>query len=241
MKKTFAILLAAAASLAMAQADTLGSYTFSKPADSAPTSTATAGSVLTLSIGSLTGSATTYKTTNTYLMPDFNVGNTAGSWTQSFTLTNNTDTAYTLTSITLDIDGLNSGITAQVTGGGMPMPNDSADTVVGWQSGEANKPVIITFSSDAQTESWTCNMGMGYQLSKLVITFDSPVTLAAAGETGNALDFSITAAHYDGSDKGSYPGLYAIEVAGSQAVPEPATATLSLLALAGLAARRRRK
>lgn len=54
-----------------------------------------------------------------------------------------------------------------------------------------------------------------------------------------------------GSDLSSYEGLFSIKNTGaalevsyvvpSAAVPEPATATLSLLALAGLCARRRRK
>ncbi len=73
-----------------------------------------------------------------------------------------------------------------------------------------------------------------------------PWTLAA----GESISFDVTAANSTlfSCTRGTYAGIKQLTFNGSvasastgDAIPEPATATLSLLALAGLAARRRRK
>ena len=63
---------------------------------------------------------------------------------------------------------------------------------------------------------------------------DKSITLAS----GEQCNFAVTFAKHKGN--GSFVGLSGATFSG-QVIPEPTTATLSLLALAGLAARRRRK
>lgn len=67
-------------------------------------------------------------------------------------------------------------------------------------------------------------------------------TLAAVGLKGTASDATNTSLlyTYNGTQAGWTPNV-SLSTATTDVVPEPATATLSLLALAGLAARRRRK
>lgn len=62
----------------------------------------------------------------------------------------------------------------------------------------------------------------------------SLVLLGSAGEI-DSQNYDATISFYNGAYVGEGAGMYRIEY-----IPEPATATLSLLALAGLAARRRR-
>ena len=96
------------------------------------------------------------------------------------------------------------------------------------------------------------NTTMAFQDS---VTFDTTIakgveyTLSVAGATGamtptlswvdaEGIAQSLTANSYNGNMNGNATLVYAVN---TELIPEPATATLSLLALAGLAARRRRK
>ena len=88
------------------------------------------------------------------------------------------------------------------------------------------------------------------------VTFDTTIakgveyTLSVAGATGamtptlswvdaEGIAQSLTAASYNGNMNGHNANM--VSAVNTELIPEPATATLSLLALAGLAARRRRK
>ncbi len=84
-----------------------------------------------------------------------------------------------------------------------------------------------------QTEDITNSVGSG---SGAVVSFSPAATTTLEAGT---YTFSLKIANND--TDGYFTGLGSASVNYTAAVPEPATATLSLLALAGLAARRRRK
>ena len=96
-----------------------------------------------------------------------------------------------------------------------------------------------TFTNQRGTTFSTVEIqtGVTYTLSVTGANQDMTPTLTWEGE-------SVTAAVFNGNMNGGNSGNattnYKVNV-GTVTIPEPATATLSLLALAGLAARRRRK
>ena len=107
----------------------------------------------------------------------------------------------------------------------------------------------------------TLNEGTGISANTTVsyqdnVTFETTIakgveyTLSVAGATGamtptlswvdaEGIAQSLTAASYNGNMNGNQSNM--VSAVNTVLIPEPATATLSLLALAGLAARRRRK
>ena len=113
----------------------------------------------------------------------------------------------------------------------------------------------ITLSNQASVEEGTTSGSGSYLVS--CEGSSSSFTLNVYGDAGKTLLVSATAASspFDnaGNMKIGFGGCFGDNSAGNvtatfsnvklynQAIPEPATATLSLLALAGLAARRRRK
>ena len=94
-----------------------------------------------------------------------------------------------------------------------------------------------TFSyQDKVTFDTTIAKGVEYTLSVAGATSAMTPTLSWVDAEGIAQ--SLTASSYKGNMNGNAALTYAVN---TEYIPEPATATLSLLALAGLAARRRRK
>lgn len=167
----------------------------------------------------------TYKATGVApgaLTPDQNIGSAAGnSWTLTFNVNNTTSQDIVLTGITLDAFLFNGGGNAQ-----------NAD--------EYARPVAFTLANGTDTVASTT---VAYANSKndwendAVFSFGEGVTLAANSTATYTLTVSNaqTANNY-----GTFVGLKGATFT-TAAIPEPTTATLSLLALAGLAARRRRK
>lgn len=103
--------------------------------------------------------------------------------------------------------------------------NDSGDKI-GSNRGET---LILTFGGNSAKEiSTTLVAGQKVQVE---FEFTQPVELAA----GQQVDVNLQVRR---NGNQFYPGFSSVSVKGT---PEPATATLSLLALAGLASRRRRK
>lgn len=93
-----------------------------------------------------------------------------------------------------------------------------------------SETLILTFGDNsAQEISTTLVSGQKVQVA---FEFTQPVELAA----GQQVDVNLQVHKTSGNQ--FYPGFSSVSVKGT---PEPATATLSLLALAGLASRRRRK
>ena len=194
------------------------------------------GSPLTLSITNIviTGDGTTsnYNTSEgnhpSSIRPNTNVGN-GGTWTLSFSLTNTSTEAITLQQIAFDVFTFNSS--------GAVQGKNTARNLTLTLTGDATGSVSFThggsnISGDVASRTITLNSGA--------------VTISA----GDSLSLSLTASPQEDSGGGTFLGLTGATFSGeivtpvipdTPAVPEPATATLSLLALAGLAARRRRK
>ena len=90
---------------------------------------------------------------------------------------------------------------------------------------------------DNMTFETTIVKGIDYTLSVVGATGAMTPTLSWVDAEGIAQ--SLTAASYNGNMNGNAADM--VTAVNTELIPEPATATLSLLALAGLAARRRRK
>ena len=229
MKKTIIALLALAG---VASADYTGDFSWT--VGSLPTFTFDDTTDLTLIVDAVTvdgAASTTPKTNSVYantLTPSTNVGN-GGTWSISFAINNNSTEALTLKGITFDAFAYNNGGSAQ-----------NSDTytrdITFALSGDAETSVVHSFgnvdtSGDgyADVYNWDTNP---------TLTFDAPVEIAAKGYAS----FTLTVSESD--SQGCFIGLTGATLntpAPTPAVPEPTTATLSLLALAGLAARRRRR
>ena len=124
------------------------------------------------------------------------------------------------------LGGTNEALTLTI---GRGRANDTVDDATGINAG-----TTFTFASaadDKVTFATTIERGVEYTLS--VTGGDQAMTPTLSWDGG-----SETGASYKGNMNGNADLTYAVN---TQYIPEPATATLSLLALAGLAARRRRK
>ena len=153
--------------------------------------------------------------------PNVNIGTQAGTWTLSFTLTNKTQKDIVLDSMIFDIFLFNSSGNKQ-----------AADSV--------DRPVTFTLAQVVDTVSTmigsvTTPDYVSSQNYEVKLDIKNNLTLAG----GQTVKFALTAADGDtDTGNGTFVGLSSV---GFKTIPEPTTATLSLLALAGLAARRRRK
>ena len=161
---------------------------------------------------------------NTYT-PDANVG-TGTPWTLSFELTNNSSEALDVRAITLNLFLFNGG-------GGLQDPNDGKDRTVIFSLAPADSETTYfehTFGFVGQCDNYNGESKNGH------ITLDLGENYVAL-QAGQSIVLEMTASK-GGNNGGTYVGL---KGATFSIIPEPATATLSLLALCGLAARRRRK
>ncbi len=261
MKKTLTTtVLLLGLSLASAQADVLNTSTFtvgSTAADGSGVTITNTSDTLVLSYTSLSGLNTggsTYNPNLVYtangsddlksiLTPNHNIGNATGkSWTLTFTLTNNGTEAITINSVDLGMVGTKSnGTQAQGTNGGLNNSGTSNGTSwnatnEGWIDATAtnNKPITISLDDS----SLVYNLASTSLTDVSTGTYDVDWTI----EAGSSLTFTVTAANTPIYTSGCFAGIKSITFnSTTAAIPEPATATLSLLALAGLAARRRRK
>ena len=231
MKKTLIALIALAGVAAATETSTtpitLTATFTSSIAATYPADASYAVAIQSLSVANKTGGS--YMTE--YLRPDLNM-NTGRNWTLSFTLTNNGNEVITLNSVIFDSFIFN-GSGEQHNDDDVSRQarftlTDSSSTVLG------TNDVTFTSSSDYNTDADS------------TITFASSLKVAA----GESIQLNLTVGRDSLSNLGAFVGLKGAtfsgevtvpEVPNTPAVPEPATATLSLLALAGLAARRRRK
>lgn len=133
------------------------------------------------------------------------------SWTMNFTVTNNTEEEITLTQFTFDAYGINGG------------------------GSDKNAKIPVTLTLGQVSTSIELAYGGSTSTGTLDLTGDNAITIGANETVTLALTMS-NAKTYN-----TYSGITAGSVTYGNLVPEPATATLSLLALAGLAVRRRRK
>lgn len=140
---------------------------------------------------------------------------TTDSWTMNFTLTNNGEEKITLTKFVFDVYCIN--------GGGS---DKNADIPVTLTLGGVSSGVTLKYGG--QTAEGVLDLAGGSKS----ISIGANETVNLSLTMGDAKSYNT----YSGITSGSV--TYTI---GDAVVPEPTTATLSLLALAGLAVRRRRK
>ena len=229
MKKTIIALLALAG---VAAADYTGSFSWGAEEGAAFTFSNAESIALILEGGSSVTAG--YKTANSYpntFTPNVNVGgaddNTDGTpWTLDFAIVNYSGSALTINAITFDAFAFNGQGAAQ-----------SVDTktrdIVFALTGAAEVSVVHSFTNNADPDvkNWDTNP---------TLTFDAPIVIGA--EEGSSAHFTLKVSELNTASNGCFVGLTgATLVTPTAAVPEPTTATLSLLALAGLAARRHRK
>ena len=174
----------------------------------------------------LTSGSNTYTPTDLagYAIGDTNVGN-GGSYVYSVSFTVNGDApALTLTSISADF------IVKSADGGNQ---GNSRWATYNWQfvSGET------TLVDYATADYWSQASGATGSLS---MDFGSNAIDLEAGET-YTLNLKITGVNDSNGTVDNKGGFVHVGSISASIIPEPTTATLSLLALAGLAARRRRK
>lgn len=188
-------------------------------ADSQPTFTFDAGD-LTVPLELTLSTESSYRNTD-YLTgaftPDVNVGN-GGSWTLSFSLRNTGSQELSLTGIDIDIFSFTSG--------------------GGTQHYGTNRSVKLTLSGGVSgtVDSYTILGSMDGSLATTALTMEKSVSIAA----GETLSFDLKVERAEGETNGTFVGLQGVTFV-VESVPEPATATLGLLALAGVVARRRRR
>lgn len=213
---------------------TLG-VTFGNCAQTLPSAvTLTIDSVMTGSVDSLVQTGTTNNVTlktagpagldQAVFTPNTNVG--AGSpWTATFNFDNVNKALTSLDSIDLGVvlfasDGKYQSTSAHWTG-------DIAFTATITDS---------TTASRLGTFAYTLTPGNGKGSTPFEITLEgNSIDLTNVSSFNMELKLTATL------DAGTFAGLSGMGFKGTPVVPEPTTATLSLLALAGLAARRRRK
>ena len=157
------------------------------------------------------------------LRPNINV-DSGNSWTLDFTVSNSGANDLTVNSITLSAFAFNGSGDVQANNRNFLFTVSAGDTEIATDE----NLYIAGNSSNGQS---------------LTITLTDSLTIAAK----DSMTFSImveqgaNATNAEGVGRGAYLGLNTVTFNGTMPVPEPTTATLSLLALAGLAARRRRK
>ena len=140
-----------------------------------------------------------------------------------------TNDTYGYNAITLG--GTNEALTLTI---GRGRVNNTLNNATGI---DANTTFTPTGSAeDSVTFATTITKGVAYTLS--VTGGDQSMTPTLSWVDAEGITQSLTANSYNGNMNGNAALTYVVN---TEYIPEPATATLSLLALAGLAARRRRK
>ena len=169
-----------------------------------------------------------------YLRPNINMNE--GSWTLSFTLKNDSSSAITLSSVNFDSFICNGGGNQHTSDDHTRQALFTLSQTTSDTSSITLGSTVVTFSTKddniSATDIWDTD-------ADAKITFSSALEIAA----GESIQFNLTVGTAEGiTNAGSFVGLKGVAFNGETAlVPEPTTATLSLLALAGLAVRRRRK
>ncbi len=228
MKKTL-ILLCSLAAAAQA-ADVTLSYT-------SGTWTADGAAITATELDGATSLKASGYTTSFYL-PDINVGN-GNTWT--FTLNFTVSSDVTIDSVNVAFLTANGSNATQYSD---RLGTDTL-TLSGASMTDISVTKDVTYKGDASANAAAYDINTAGDPSdgagKSVTSALGQVLTQTAGET-----YSLSIQATKGAEtNGYFVGIGAIQfnevVAPTPAVPEPATATLSLLALAGLAARRRRK
>ena len=191
-------------------------------------------SVMTGSLESIVQTGTTTSVTlqtagaagsdKSVLTPNTNVGS-GTPWTATFNFADVNKALTSLDSITLDV------VLFSSTG-------EYQSSQATW-SGDISFTATImdsTTASQLGTFAYTLTPGQGKGSTPFEITLTG-----ASVDLTNVSAFDMELKLTETLQSGTFAGLASMGFTGTPAIPEPTTATLSLLALAGLAARRRRK
>lgn len=238
MKKTIIVLMALAGGASATESDvtpiTLG-VTFGNCAQTSP-------SAVTLTIDSgMTGSVVSLVQTDTTTNVTLKTAGGAGSDEAVFTPDTNVGNGYPWTA-TFNFDNVNKALTSldSIDLGVVLFSSDGA-----YQSNQAQWTGAITFTATLTDSTTASQLGtFAYTLEPGRGKGSDPFDITL---TGNSIDltnvssFDMELKLTEGLSAGTFAGLSGMGFKGTPVVPEPTTATLSLLALAGLAARRRRK
>ncbi|MBQ9095088.1 MAG: PEP-CTERM sorting domain-containing protein [Akkermansia sp.] len=242
MKKTIIVLMTLAG---IATADTVFTTNVSSDAkakDATSTQSLTITEQLSVSVDSISkGSQYT-----SALRPDTNIGN-GGTWTLTFTIKNDSSTAVAFDEINLGVFLFNSDGNKQ--------------------GSDVTRSIDFTLTAADDTTTYTLLPQVNYVLKgndandTLATTVKIGSTaIAAADQVANGVNVNLSSPFEMEASKsytfnltvtkdtdmtgewakGTFVGLNSITFS-ADPIPEPTTATLSLLALAGLAARRRRR
>lgn len=237
MKKTIITLLALAG---VASADYTGSFSWGAQQGAAFTFEGTDAIALILEGGSSITAG--YKTASSYpgtFTPNVNVGgatpNTDGTpWTLDFAIVNYSGRELTINAITFDAFAFN--------GQGGPQTADTLTRDIVFSLTGATTASTTHSFANVDTDPTKEGIEQYNWDTNPTLTFDAPVVIGA--EDGSSARFTLKVSELNTASNGCFIGLTGatlVTPAPTPAVPEPTTATLSLLALAGLAARRRRK
>lgn len=252
MKKILIMIASLAFGSAISQAAVLCSTTFERTGTSLDTVTVNTVSGVGLTSSTSIADGDFHKSTtgndllangtipSTVFSPNANVGGTGNNtWDVSFTFTNTGSQDMAISSIDLSMIGFTGGGAAQNGGGGL-----ANNDYVGGFEGNFNKPVNMTLSVGGQADQTLTYNGStapdgttGAWTGIHTGSFNYDGFLLKAGES---LTITITASNNSAYSKGCFAGLTGIRINGELVVPEPATASLSLLGLAALMMRRRR-
>ncbi len=228
MKKTIYSIAALAMAATMAQAATIWTTTFDNAAQTTPTAVTLINTLdpevdltgtIAGEVASLTGATTLMATgsdiaTNPAIFtPNRNVLNN-GPWTATFTFTNNTGSEITLDALTFNVVSFSSS-------GGGQNHDKLFKLSVNLEEVSTSAIVSVTGMSYSDGVFATLNLSDVYTIAD-----------------GSSVSVEVTAEASTQTD-GSFFGLKSMAFNG-QVVPEPATASLSLLGLAALMMRRRR-
>ncbi len=154
------------------------------------------------------------------LTPEADVGS-GNSWSMSFSIVNYSAEKLTLGGMTLDAFAYGADGAAL---GSDALPREVAFTLTGAAEVGGVTHAFTNQGAEMPVYNWDSNP---------TLTFTSPLVI----EAGDDALFELTISEAN-APTGSFIGLSGITL---HTIPEPATATLSLLALCGLAACRRRK
>jgi len=141
-------------------------------------------------------------------------------WTITATVQNTIESAITLNSLSVELFSCTAGGEAQ--------------------SHHKSVLVDLTLGTESEKEqALTLAASKAYN-DGASLTLASPIILGKDESVDVSIKIYRPDTYIDGYDSHTYAGLHSVTI-GYKLIPEPTTATLSLLALAGLAARRRRK
>ena len=238
MKKTIITLIALASVAAATESDVTPitlDVTFGNCAQTTPSS-----ATLTIEEGVMTGSVQSLVQTDTTTAVSLKNSGTAGTNAAEFTPNTNVGNGAPWTA-TFNFDNVNKALTSlDSINLGVVLFRDNGE----YQKNDSNWTGGITFTATITDSATASQLGtFAYTLTPERGKGSEPFAITLAGNSidlTNVSSFDMELKLTETLSAGTFAGLKTMGFTGTPVVPEPTTATLSLLALAGLAARRRR-